>query len=170
MSTAATVTAATAPTAATTADGYVTAELYTQVQQFYARQMGLLDDGDPDAWTTTFTEDAVFAEASRLNEPLRGRDAIRASSRARQQRLDAEGIDFRHWLGMLDVRPQPDGSLRTRAYALAMRTPRGGTLDIFASVVCHDHLVRGDDGLWRVAHRDLTHDGAARESGAEESA
>ncbi|MFD8985892.1 nuclear transport factor 2 family protein [Streptomyces sp. NPDC059564] len=141
---------------------FVCAELYTQVQQFYARQMGLLDDGFPDAWADTFTEDAVFQEASRLDEPLRGRDVIRDSSRARKKRLEADGIDFRHWLGMLDVRPEPDGSLRARSYALAMRVPRGGELDIFASVVCHDHLVLVD-GTWKVAERDLHHDGSGRD-------
>ncbi|GAA4689017.1 hypothetical protein GCM10023347_51040 [Streptomyces chumphonensis] len=162
--------AAATPTETPTATGpYVSADLYAQVQQFYARQMGLIDDGHPDAWADTFTEDAVFAEASRLKEPLRGREVIRASCRERQRRLDAEGIDFRHWLGMLDVRPQPDGSLRTRAYALAMRTPRGGALEIFASVVCHDHLVAGDGG-WRVRSRDLTHDGAGHDERAGESA
>ncbi|ATZ29781.1 nuclear transport factor 2 family protein [Streptomyces lavendulae] len=144
------------------ADPFVPAELYTQVQQFYARQMGLLDDGFPDAWADTFTEDAVFQEASRLDEPLRGRDAIRDSSRARKKRLEAEEIDFRHWLGMLDVRPQADGSLHARSYALAMRTRRGGELDIFASVVCHDRLV-SVEGAWQVAERDLHHDGSGRD-------
>ena len=143
------------------ADAFVTAEVYAQVQQFYARQMGLLDDGRPDDWSDTFTEDAVFQEASRLDEPLRGRDAIRASSRARQKRLDDDKIDFRHWLGMIDVTPDGEDSLRIRAYALAMRTAHGGELDIFASVVCHDHLVRVA-GAWQVCHRDLHHDGSSR--------
>ncbi|MFF3019883.1 nuclear transport factor 2 family protein [Streptomyces sp. NPDC057939] len=146
----------------TVADPFVPAELYAQVQQFYARQMGLIDDGRPDEWAETFTEDAVFQEASRLNEPLRGRVAIRDSSRARQRRLEEDKLDFRHWLGMLDVRPQSDGSLRTRSYALAMRIPRGGALDIFASVVCNDHLVQVD-GTWKVADRDLHHDGSGRD-------
>jgi hypothetical protein len=43
-----------------------------------------------------------------------------------------------------------------------MRTPRGGQLEIFASVVCHDHLVRVN-GAWQVRQRDLTHDGSARD-------
>ncbi|MEU9982407.1 nuclear transport factor 2 family protein [Streptomyces sp. NPDC050856] len=141
---------------------FVSAELYAQVQQFYARQMGLLDDGRPDEWAETFTEDAVFQEASRLSEPLRGRDAIRVSARARKERLAADGIDFRHWLGMLSVTPDEDGSLRARSYALAMRVPRGGALDIFASVVCHDQLVPVE-GTWQVRHRDLTHDGSGRD-------
>ncbi|MEO3977580.1 nuclear transport factor 2 family protein [Streptomyces sp. CAU 1734] len=143
------------------ADGFVSAEVYARVQQFYARQMGLLDDGRPDEWAGTFTEDAVFQEASRLDEPLRGREAIRASSRARKVRLEEAKVDFRHWLGMLEVTDAGDGSLVTRAYALAMRTQRGGELDIFASVVCRDRLVPVD-GSWQVRSRDLEHDGSDR--------
>ena len=145
----------------TAADPFVPADLYAQVQQFYARQMGLLDDGRPDDWADTFTEDAVFQEANRLNEPLCGREAIRQSSLARKKRLEADRIDFRHWLGMLNVSTDEDGSLHTRAYALAMRVPRGGALDIFASVVCNDHLV-SVDGVWQVRHRELHHDGSGR--------
>ncbi len=137
---------------------YLPAELYTQVQQFYARQMGLLDAGLAEEWTETFTEDAVFDEPNRL-DPLSGRDAIRVSARARADRLAAERIQVRHWLGMLDVRRQEDGSLRARTYALAMRTPQGGALEIFASVVCRDHLVPLD-GAWAVRHRHIQHDGA----------
>lgn len=135
------------------------AELYTRVQQFYTRQMGLLDGGRPEEWSETFTEDAVFEEASRLDEPLRGRAAIRASSQARKERLTRQRLDFRHWLSMLHLETDGDDALRVRAYALAMRTPPGGPLDIFASVVMHDHLVRRGDG-WQVRHRQLTHDGA----------
>lgn len=147
---------------------YVSAELYAQVQQFYARQMGLIDDGRPDEWARTFTEDAVFEEAGRLNEPVKGREAIRVSSRARQERLDKERIDFRHWMGMLDVSPRDDGSVDARAYALVMRTAPGGALDVFASVLCHDRLVPVDGG-WQVRHRRLRHDGSARRLSEEES-
>ncbi|GAA5075246.1 nuclear transport factor 2 family protein [Streptomyces sp. SID10815] len=145
------------------AEPFVSADLYAQVQQFYARQMGLIDDGRPVEWAGTFTEDATFQEASRLDAPLEGRAAIRESAVARQGRLDADKTDFRHWLSMLDVRPQPDGSLRTRTYALAMRTRRGGPLEIFASVLCHDHLVPADGGGWQVRERDLYHDGSGRD-------
>ncbi|MFC9859021.1 MULTISPECIES: nuclear transport factor 2 family protein [unclassified Streptomyces] len=151
-----------AETTAAGPKGYVSAEVYAQVQQFYARQMGFIDDGKPDEWAGTFTEDAVFDEAGRLDEPVRGREAIRLSSRARQERLDRDQIDFRHWLSMLDVTPQDDGSLHARTYALAMRTPRGGPLDVFASVLCRDHLVVVD-GDWQVRHRNLRHDGSAQD-------
>lgn len=144
--------------AANAAEEYVSAELYTRIQQFYHRQMGLLDDGRADEWAETFTEDALFLEPLRL-DPLRGREEIRTSARARADRLAAEELDFRHWLSMLDVRPQDDGSLLTRAYALPMRTPKGGRLDVFASVVCRDHLVAVGDG-WQVRRREIHHDGA----------
>ncbi|MFE0178690.1 nuclear transport factor 2 family protein [Streptomyces sp. NPDC059002] len=141
--------------------GYVSADLYAHLQQFYARQMGLMDDGRPDEWAATFTDDGVFDEPNRL-DPLRGRDAILASARERADRLAAEKLDFRHWLAMLDVQTQDDGTLRTRTYALAMRTPRGGSLDVFAHVVCHDHLVPVD-GSWAVRHRRIDADGVARD-------
>ncbi|GCB46919.1 nuclear transport factor 2 family protein [Streptomyces sp. NL15-2K] len=141
-------------------DDFVTAELYARIQQFYAWQMGLIDDRKAEEWAATFAEDAVFEEASRM-EPLRGRAAIAASCRKRADRLEAEQTDFRHWLGMLDVRAQPDGTLRTRSYALAMRTRLGGPLEIFASVVCRDHLVPDGNG-WLVRHRSLQHDGSGQ--------
>ncbi|WP_309054011.1 SDR family NAD(P)-dependent oxidoreductase [Streptomyces sp.] len=128
--------------------------------QFYAWQMGLIDDRKAEEWADTFTEDAVFEEASRM-DPLRGRAAIAASCRKRADRLEAERTDFRHWLGMLDVHAQPDGSLRTRTYALAMRTRLDGPLEIFPSVVCRDHLVPRNNG-WLVSHRVLQHDGSGR--------
>ncbi|MCF2435621.1 nuclear transport factor 2 family protein [Streptomyces thinghirensis] len=55
-----------------TPEPFVSAELYARVQQFYARQMGLIDDGRPADWAETFTEDATFQEASRLDAPLKG--------------------------------------------------------------------------------------------------
>ena len=137
---------------------YVSADLYAQIQQFYAHQMGLLDDREAELWADTFTEDAVFQEASRM-APVHGRPAISASARANVDRLAASGIRMRHWLGMLQVRTEPDGAVRARSYALAMRTPKGGDLDVFVSVVCVDQLVPVDGG-WQVRHRDLTHDAA----------
>ncbi len=140
--------------------GFVPADLYASVQRFYAYQMGLMDDREPEQWADTFTEDAVFEEASRMN-PLHGRPAIKTSARGSVDRLTAGGVQIRHWLGMLQVHPRPDGSLDTRCYALAMRTTQGGALDVFVSVVCRDHLVPAGDS-WLVRHRDLTHDGAGK--------
>jgi 3-phenylpropionate/cinnamic acid dioxygenase small subunit len=135
------------------------AALYPRVQEFYARQMGLMDDDRADEWADTFTEDGEFREPSRL-EPLAGREAIRVSARGTVERRLAAGQRIRHWLGMLQLDPGPDGTLLARSYALAMRVPRaGGALDVFASVVCLDVLVPDGDG-WLVRRREITHDGA----------
>jgi|GEM_PF-1336841 len=141
---------------------FVSAELYTQIQQFYAWQMGLMDDRQPDQWADTFTEDAVFQEASRM-DGLQGRAAIRTAARASAERHLAAGLQMRHWLGMIQVDLEADGSVRSRCYALAVRTPKGGDLEVFASVVCRDHLVPVEGGGWLVRHRDLTHDATTGE-------
>ncbi|MFF3019876.1 nuclear transport factor 2 family protein [Streptomyces sp. NPDC057939] len=135
-------------------DVYASAELYARIQQFYADQMGLMDHGHAEEWAATFTEDAVFQGA------VSGRAALADSARAHTRKLAEEKADFRHWIGMLDVRPEPDGSLRTRAYALTARTVRGEALQLTASVVCRDHLVLRD-GRWLVSHRSLRRDGTA---------
>jgi uncharacterized protein (TIGR02246 family) len=135
----------------------VPADLYTRVQQFYVHQLGLLDQGRPDDWADLFTEDAEFVEVTRNR--LRGREAIRAAMRARAEQVTTRGLDFfRHWLGMLHVEQRDDDSLRTRSYALAMYTPTGGDLNVYANVVCRDVLVR-QHGQWLVHHRDLRLDG-----------
>ncbi|MGW7081750.1 nuclear transport factor 2 family protein [Streptomyces sp. NPDC054866] len=139
---------------------YVSAELYTQVQEFYARQMNLLDGGtaDPVAWSRTFTQDAVLG--SNLQEaPDTGRPAVLRAMREGLEHIAAQGpVDFRHWFAMIDVQPQQDGSLRTRYYGLAMSTASGGKLQIRGHMLCRDELVRRE-GRWLVRHRYLEADG-----------
>ncbi|MEO3977582.1 nuclear transport factor 2 family protein [Streptomyces sp. CAU 1734] len=139
----------------------VPAGVYAQVQQFYTWQMGLLegDEADPEAWAATFTEDAVFASTVQP-EPERGRAAILASVRAGVAGIAAQRLDFRHWFGMVGVEEgDEEGSLRTRYYALAMATPRGGSLKVRGSLLCYDDLVRGESGGLLVARRTLVADG-----------
>jgi 3-phenylpropionate/cinnamic acid dioxygenase small subunit len=133
------------------------AQLYADIQQFYAYQMGLLDDGAVDAWTATFADDAAF-EDNTSPEPLLGRDAIHTSVRGRVDQLEAERRQFRHWFGMLEVNPRPDGTLDTRVYALAMSTQAGASLRIHGHVVCRDHLVP-HGAAWRVQRRQVEVDG-----------
>lgn len=132
-------------------------EVYVRVQQFYARQMALLDDGDVEEWAATFCADAVFAETG-MPAPLRGSVAIRDAVRPEVDKLAAAGIDFRHRFGMLDVVPSPDG-VRTRFSTLALATPRGGPIAVRGNVVGRDHLVP-DGASWLVRHRHLRYDGS----------
>jgi hypothetical protein len=138
--------------------GPTTAEMYVQIQQFYARQMRLLDTGAAEDWAETFTEEGVFEETTKP-DALYGRAAIAASARARVDQVAGDGLIRRHWLGMLDVEPASDGSVHTHYYALAMATPRGGRLDVYVSTECGDELVFLD-GQWRVRRRWVRHDAA----------
>lgn len=142
----------------TATEGLSQAEIYYQVQQFYSVQMRLLDSGDAEAWAGTFTEDGVFHQ-NVDPEPLRGRPAIIAAAARRIEAIRSDGLTRRHWLGMLEVRPQPDGTVRTHYYAIAMATPAGGKLEVYVSTVNEDHLVAGADGGWLVEHRTVVHDG-----------
>ncbi|WP_051569490.1 MULTISPECIES: nuclear transport factor 2 family protein [Frankia] len=139
------------------------AEIYHEILQFYAAQMSLLDgaDPDPDGWVRTFTADAVL-DSNLQDAPDIGHVAILGSLRDGVARIHAAGpLDIRHWLGMLDVRWQPDGSVRARSYAFPTVTPYGGPLALRGHVRCFDHLVRGVDG-WRVCHRYLAADSEPR--------
>ncbi|MEV7727326.1 nuclear transport factor 2 family protein [Streptomyces sp. NPDC087917] len=133
--------------------------LYAQVQQFYSRQMQLFDSFEAEPWALTFTEDAVF-DVPTLPAPVVGRAALASNVRRNEQNQAAAGEQMRHWLGMLDVRQRPDGSLETRSYALVYLTVRGGESTVHRVCVMEDVLVRASNG-WQVSHRLVTRDDLA---------
>ncbi|WUG99433.1 nuclear transport factor 2 family protein [Streptomyces violaceus] len=135
----------------------VPAETYVAVQQFYARQMRLLDERRAEEWARTFTEDGVFAQ-NIVPEPLRGRDAVAAAVRRNLERTADTPEQRRHVFSMLTVVPGPDGSLSTRCYAQVLVTPAGGPARLHLSAVCEDELVPHGEG-WLVRHRRVEHDG-----------
>ncbi len=130
--------------------------LHSQINQFYAEQMQLLDKGDTDAWAATFTQDGVFA-ANGLPQPAHGRAAIAEGARRSVEQLAAAGVVHRHWLGMLNLRGEPDGTVHVRCYALVIQIPRGGEPTIFRSTVCTDVLVP-HGASWLVRERHVTRD------------
>ncbi|MGV4988786.1 nuclear transport factor 2 family protein [Streptomyces sp. NPDC001709] len=130
--------------------------LYARIQQFYAHQMQLFDDHDAERWAGTFTEDAVFVVPT-LDEPVRGRAALAANVRRNKVQQERSGEQLRHWIGMLDVRQQADGTVRTRAYALVYATPSGGESRVSRVCVLEDVLVRSR-GKWRTRSRLVTRD------------
>ncbi|MBP0460085.1 MULTISPECIES: nuclear transport factor 2 family protein [Streptomyces] len=132
-----------------------TTDLYQQVQQFYARQMHLLDSGKAELWADTFTRDGVFA-ANAHPQPAVGRAVIAASARKATDEYAAKGVQRRHWLGMLSVEDHGD-RVSARCYALVVETPRGGQAAIRASTLCEDVLVRHEGG-WLVRDRHVTRD------------
>ncbi len=135
---------------------YADSELYHQVQQFYARQMHLLDNGHGQEWADTFTVDGVFA-ANAAPEPVKGRDNIAAGAGATIKQLEADGIVRRHWLGMLDARPQADGTVQVNSYALIIETRKGGQAGVRMSTLCEDVLVR-EGGELLVRERKVSRD------------
>jgi 3-phenylpropionate/cinnamic acid dioxygenase small subunit len=135
------------------------AALYAEVQQFYAHQMQILDAHDTERWAGTFTEDAVF-ELPFLSEPVRARAGLARYVRDGAARQRRAGSRLNHWVGMLDVEPQADGSLHTRCSALVYVTPNGGTSRVLYVCVMEDVLVR-TRGKWRTAHRRVTRDDLA---------
>ena len=132
------------------------AELYAEVQQFYARHFHLLDAGRAQEWARTFTADGWFWPQV-LPEPVRGRQALAAGVARTHEALAAKGEQHRHWHGMVDVCPREDGALAVRCYALIFATPAGGTPRLQLTCVCEDVLVR-EDGDWKVAQRRVTRD------------
>ncbi|MGW4940913.1 nuclear transport factor 2 family protein [Actinoplanes sp. NPDC004185] len=130
--------------------------VYQEVQQFYARQMRLLDEGEVDRWAGTFTEDGVFT-ANAHPHPQQGRAAIKEGAAAAARQMAERGVQRRHWLGMLSVGERPDGSLLAHTYALVVETTRGGSSELRLSCTCDDTLVRVDDEL-KVRHRQVRRD------------
>lgn len=135
------------------------AALYTQAQQFYADQMRILDAHDTESLADTFTEDAAL-ELPLLTAPLRGRAGLVRYERAGAARQRQAGCRLDHWVGMLDVRPQGDGSLRTRCSALVYAPADEGAAKVLYVCAMEDVLVRAH-GAWRVAHRRVTRDDLA---------
>ncbi|SEG93567.1 SnoaL-like domain-containing protein [Actinacidiphila yanglinensis] len=142
------------------ADSAQDTALYQEVQRFYAHQMRSLDEGDVDSWVATFTEDGVFS-ANAHPEPQEGREAIREGATAATRKLAEAKIRRRHWLGMLDVAANPDGTVRAVTYAQIIATPLGGTAQLELSCTCEDLLVR-EGGRLLVRHRQVYRDDLAR--------
>jgi hypothetical protein len=133
------------------------AELYQDVQHFYARQMQALDGGATAEWAETFASDGVFA-AGGMPDPVQGREAIATGARQIADQFAEAGITRRHWIGMLTVTPQNDGTVHARSYALVLEIPRGGEVTARRSTLCDDVLVSAS-GTWLVRHRQVTRDG-----------
>jgi actinorhodin biosynthesis protein ActVIA len=142
-----------------TAAGSDFTALYAEVQQFYARQMQLFDRHEADRWAGTFTEDAVF-DVPTLDEPVRGRAGLAASVRRNKAQQARRREQLRHWTGMLDLRPQADGTLHTRCYTLVYATVRAGGSRLLRVCVMEDVLVRVR-GKWRTRYRLVTRDDLA---------
>jgi hypothetical protein len=139
------------------ADRATFADLYAEVQQFYANHIWLLDEGLADEAAMTFTEAATMLSPPKVPEPIQGRDNLRTGLRKVADVLAAEGVRYRRCHTMISVVPQPGGELHVRAYVQVVRTHRGGESVLHAMCVCEDVLVR-EDGQLKVSQRVVTRD------------
>jgi hypothetical protein len=133
----------------------IDADGYHRIQQFYASQMHLLDEGRARQWAETFAPEGVFA-ANAQPEPVRGRAAIAAAAARTAAGLAADGVQRRHWIGMLDAAADGD-KVRVRSYALIFETPAGGAPSLRMSTLCIDTLIPEADS-WLVLERVVTRD------------
>ncbi|MCX4957482.1 nuclear transport factor 2 family protein [Streptomyces virginiae] len=129
------------------------AQVYAEIQQFYAQQMYLLDEGATDKWALTFTPDA-WLDLPMAPVALQGQDSVAGAARLRRDELDREDRRQRHVPCAVFVDPVDAGTVRARCQVLVLTTLRGGRPDIAFSMTCEDVLVRAADGAgWLVKDR-----------------
>ncbi|NYI04193.1 nuclear transport factor 2 family protein [Allostreptomyces psammosilenae] len=150
----------TSPTTQLTIDPAATpgdfAELYAEVQQFYAVQMSHVDEGRYDEYAATFTEDGELSYNPAV-PPVRTPAAIAAELHAFHGRFAADPGQRRHWFTMLRLDPRDDGSVHASCYSLIV-TSRPGQAPVCApSGEVRDVLVRVD-GRLLVRSRTVEHD------------
>ncbi|MFG2041504.1 nuclear transport factor 2 family protein [Dactylosporangium sp. NPDC048998] len=134
------------------------------LEEFYVRQLRLLDDGAVEEWADTFTAGAVFTQHAPAGRTFAGgapavrsgRVAIAAALRAAVAKRAGSRVTRRYWLGML----RADGAGRTRWLAFNIETPVGGRPVLHNSTGGEDLLVPAGDS-WRVHRRTVVHDAAA---------
>ncbi|MEV6176178.1 nuclear transport factor 2 family protein [Streptomyces sp. NPDC052016] len=132
----------------------VTADLYIEVKNFYARQMRVLDDLDIERFTATFTEDGSVAHPHR-GEKVEGREAMRAKMKSMLPMY--EGLVTRHWFDHFLIEPAEDDGLRVTYYSLVTQTNTEDEVHFFSSSSVEDRMVRENGELRiraRVIHRD----------------
>jgi actinorhodin biosynthesis protein ActVIA len=121
----------------------VTAELYVEVQTFFAKQMRLLDNLKIEEYAATFTPDGEIVHAHR-DERAKGRETMIAGMYAALPRY--KGVVVRHWFDHLLVEPAADGSLIVNYYTLVTRCDAEGKVVFEPTFTVTDTLVRGEDG------------------------
>lgn len=155
----------------------VSADLYVEVQQFYARQMPLLEERRLEEFIETFTDDCtlehvpfgwrfegkehLLAEMSaRRGDPAKPLSEEISARDARERNVAYyDGLVYRYWFDRLLIEPADDGSLKVRFQAIVSLTDGSGKVSWEPTTVVDDVLVRRDGELFTRA-RVVTHDSA----------
>lgn len=133
-------------------------EIYYSVEQFYARQMQVLDSGDAPRWAATFTNDGTFS-SNGMQNAITGYDKLLAAAEKAVATLASEGITRRHLMSTLTIDGGDDTGVLTRCYVLVIDTNNGKTT-LHMSTVMEDLLVFSEAG-WLVQKRTVSRDGLA---------
>jgi 3-phenylpropionate/cinnamic acid dioxygenase small subunit len=133
--------------------------LYTEINDFYARHMRLVDEGRVEEWGETFTHDATISNNANPR-PAHGRDAIVAVIRRAHAELTERGVQHRHWMGMTTVEPLDERTVRATSYALLLAVGADRPPVIDRSTCCVDEIVRVE-GAWQISKRRVHHDALA---------
>ncbi|MFH9263263.1 MULTISPECIES: nuclear transport factor 2 family protein [unclassified Streptomyces] len=153
------------------------AELYVEVQQFYAEQMPLLEERRLEEFLETFTEDCVLEHipfgwrfdgredllkemSARRGDASAPRVEETSARQARDENIPYyNGLVYRYWFDRLRVVPDGDDTLRTRYQAMVSMTDSDGRVSFEPTTVVEDELVRRD-GRLLTRSRTVTHDSA----------
>ena len=133
------------------------AALYAEVQQFYARQMRMLDDRKLEDYAGTFTEDAEFGHTPG-REPARTRPGIVRDLVEFHRRFEDDPQQRRHFFTMIDIEPRGDGTVASVCYALITTTRPGRSPEVVRTCVVHDVLERDGGGGLLNRSRHVEHD------------
>ncbi|MFE1766042.1 nuclear transport factor 2 family protein [Streptomyces angustmyceticus] len=156
----------------------VTAELYVEVQQFYARQMPLLEARKLVEFLETMTEDGSI-EHRPGGWKLAGRQQLLAEMQARRgdperplvEEISArearehdvayyDGLVYRYWFDRMHIEPAGEDTLHVRYQAIVSMTDAAGKVSFEPTTVVEDVLVRVDGELY-TRSRVVTHDSPA---------
>ncbi|TDZ85716.1 putative malonic semialdehyde reductase RutE [Mycobacteroides salmoniphilum] len=124
----------------------ISTSLYTEVQQFYSRQMQRLDGQDIEGYAATFTEDAIFDHTTALPASVTRTGIINDLYDFREMGKN-DPVQKRHYFSMIDLEYIDIDEIRSTVYCLVIKTRPGKPAEANPSCVVHDVLVRVDGEL-----------------------
>ncbi|GAB2840480.1 nuclear transport factor 2 family protein [Lentzea nigeriaca] len=156
---------------------HISADTYVEVQQFYARQMPLLEARELKTFLETFTEDCtlehvpfgwrfegreqLFKEMSaRRGDPGKPKTEETSARRAREENISYyDGLVYRYWFDRMLIEETGPDQLRVRYQAIVSLTDADGKVSFEPTTTVEDQLVRRNGELFTKA-RVVTHDSA----------
>jgi hypothetical protein len=126
------------------------------IEEFYARQMALLDEGHADDWANTFTESATF---STPRTSIAGRADLARTAKLGVADRSRRGVVHRHIQTALLVSGTADAPVCS-SYVLVVESGTSAAPTIHVSCVCVDEM-QFRAGEYLVTRRTVRVDGLA---------